>query len=109
MSDKKTLEDAIRVSVGKDANERLRAEILAGQNVLDKAQLESLPRDRLVEYACQLRSLSNQTESVKSFVEGFNSKKIKWDGGKGGAAEGGAAEGGAQLEAGTLGATEMAS
>src|SRR3989442_271055 len=104
MEGKKVTEEDIRVSVGKDSTDRLRAEILDAQNVLDKAQVGSLSRDRLIEYVCQLRSLADQTERVQNVTGGFNPKIVKWDGGKVGAAEGGA-----KPEVGTLGATDMAS
>src|SRR5437867_7935640 len=104
MEGKKVTEEDIRVSVGKDSTDRLRAEILDAQNVLDKAQIGSLSRDRLIEYVCQLRSLADQTERVQNMIEGFNPKIVKWDGGKVGAAEGGA-----KPEVGTVGAADMAS
>ena len=104
MEGKVVTEELIRISVGKHPSDRLRAEILGAQNSLDKAQVESLSRERLIEYACQLRSLANQTESVKNLIEGFNPKITKWGGG-----EIEAAEGGAKPEVGTLGAIDMAS
>src|SRR2546425_388274 len=81
MEAKKVSDEDIRVSISKDDTERLRVELGRTQTVLDKAQIDSLPREKLLEYVFQIRRIADQTESVKHKVEGFNPKVVK----KGGA------------------------
>src|SRR2546425_1683222 len=78
METKKISDEEIRVSVTKDDSDRLRIELGRSQNVLDKAQIDNLSRERLIEYICQIRHIANQTESVKHLVEGFNAKILKF-------------------------------
>src|SRR2546425_7775235 len=77
MEAKKVSDEDIRVSISKDDTERLRVELGRTQTVLDKAQIDSLPREKLLEYVFQIRRIADQTESVKHKVEGFNPKAVK--------------------------------
>ena len=65
-------EAALRRTVRKDDDDRLKRELLVGQHFLNSEAVAKLSRDELVAYVCLLRSLNGSTASVKTFVSGFN-------------------------------------
>ena len=72
-----TMEE-IRKSVQKDDNARLQKEMQVGQTALDVDQVSKLSRLQLIDYVTTLRFLAGQTESVKSVVQGFDVKTVKF-------------------------------
>src|SRR5437899_10279328 len=72
-------EESVRLSAFKDNNERLKNELINFQDVLDQSQISVLSREKLIDLVVVLRLMNNSTESVKSIIKNFDSKKAKFE------------------------------
>ena len=68
--------EALKVIVQKDSSERLQAELLVGQGVLDEKAVKNLSRIQLVSFVVHLRSCAGQNTSVKTLVPSFDASKV---------------------------------
>ena len=67
----------IRRIVQKDADSRLRTELLGCQSILTQIEIDSLPRATLVGYVTLLRQLNKSSTSCRNQITDFDPKNSK--------------------------------
>jgi hypothetical protein len=62
--------------VTKDSEDRLKAELLRGQDYFSEARIHDMTKAQLVLYVVALRKLAGTKESVKTMISGYDPEKM---------------------------------